>query len=174
MGEGGEIPNIFRNFAAALKERSMNTFIGNIEAKADDKGRIFIPATYRKILNEIGSQRIIMRRDTDNACLIFYPETVWNTKVELLRKALNEWDPEDQMILMQFMAEAEILEMDNQGRILLQRKYLELLNTQQDILFVGMLDRFAIWSPDIFSEKQLSQKDLAERIRAKMRSVATH
>ncbi len=152
----------------------MNTFIGNIEAKADDKGRIFIPATYRKILNEIGSQRIIMRRDTDNACLIFYPETVWNTKVELLRKALNEWDPEDQMILMQFMAEAEILEMDNQGRILLQRKYLELLNTQQDILFVGMLDRFAIWSPDIFSEKQLSQKDLAERIRAKMRSVATH
>lgn len=152
----------------------MNTFIGNIEAKADDKGRIFIPATYRKILNEIGSQRIIMRRDTDNACLIFYPETVWNTKVELLRQALNEWDPEDRMILMQFMAEAEILEMDNQGRILLQRKYLELLGAQQDILFVGMLDRFAIWSPDIFSEKQLSQKDLAERIRAKMKSVATH
>lgn len=152
----------------------MNTFIGNIEAKADDKGRIFIPATYRKILNGIGSQRIIMRRDTDNACLIFYPETVWNTKVELLRQALNEWDPEDRMILMQFMAEAEILEMDNQGRILLQRKYLELLGAQQDILFVGMLDRFAMWSPDIFSEKQLSQKDLAERIRAKMKSVATH
>lgn len=152
----------------------MNTFIGNIEAKADDKGRIFIPATYRKILNEIGSQRIIMRRDTDNACLIFYPETVWNTKVELLRQALNEWDPEDQMILMQFMAEAEILEMDNQGRILLQRKYFELLGAQQDILFVGMLDRFAMWSPDIFVERQLPQKDLAERIRAKMKSVATH
>lgn len=152
----------------------MNTFIGNIEAKADDKGRIFIPATYRKILNEIGSQRIIMRRDTDNACLIFYPETVWNTKVELLRQALNEWDPEDRMILMQFMAEAEILEMDNQGRILLQRKYLELLGAQQDILFVGMLDRFAMWSPDMFTEKQLPQKDLAERIRAKMKSVATH
>ncbi len=152
----------------------MNTFIGNIEAKADDKGRIFVPATYRKILNEIGSQRIIMRRDTDNACLIFYPETVWNTKVELLKQALNEWDPEDQMILMQFMAEAEILEMDSQGRILLQRKYLELLGAQQDILFVGMLDRFAMWSPDIFSGKQLSQKDLAERIRAKFKSVATH
>lgn len=152
----------------------MNTFIGNIEAKADDKGRIFIPATYRKILNEIGSQRIIMRRDTDNACLIFYPETVWNTKVELLKQALNEWDPEDRMILMQFMAEAEILEMDSQGRILLQRKYLELLGAQQDILFVGMLDRFAMWSPDIFSGKQLSQKDLAERIRAKFKSVATH
>lgn len=146
----------------------MSTFIGNIEARLDDKGRIFIPAAYRKILSEIDSRRIIMRRDTDNECIIFYPEQVWNDKVGQLRRALNEWDPDDQMILMQFMAEAEILEMDSQGRVLLQRKNVETIGAQQDVLFVGMLDRFALWSPTVFQDKQIPQKDLAERIRTKM------
>ncbi len=148
----------------------MNTFIGHIEARLDGKGRVFIPASYRKILAEMGSSHIIMRRDTDNECIIFYPEHVWNTKVNQLRDALDEWNPEDQLILMQFMSEAEILDMDSQGRVLLQKKNLEMINAEQDILFVGMLDRFAIWTPSAFNEKQMSQKDLAERIRNRMKS----
>ena len=148
----------------------MNTFIGNIEARLDGKGRVFIPASYRKILTEMGSQHIIMRRDTDNECIVLYPEHVWQKKVQELRNALDEWDPEDQLILMQFMSEAEILDMDSQGRVLLQKKNLETINAEVDILFVGMLDRFAIWNPSVFNEKQMPQKDLAERIRAKMKS----
>ena len=148
----------------------MNTFIGNIEARLDGKGRVFVPASYRKILAEMGSAHIIMRRDTDNECVIFYPEHVWQNKVNQLRSALDEWEPEDQMILMQFMSEAEILDMDNQGRVLLQKKHLEMIGAQQDILFVGMLDRFAIWNPTVFNEKQMPQKDLAERIRNRMKS----
>lgn len=147
----------------------MNTFIGNIEAKVDEKGRIFVPAAYRKILQEAESKRIIMRRDTDNECLIFYPEQVWNDKVSALRQALDEWNPEDQMILMQFMAEADIFEMDNQGRILLSKKNLEVMETQAEVVWVGMLDRFALWSPTKFAEKQVPQKDLAEKIRIRMR-----
>ena len=148
----------------------MNTFSGNIEARLDGKGRVFVPASYRKILAEMGSAHIIMRRDTDNECVIFYPEHVWQNKVNQLRSALDEWEPEDQMILMQFMSEAEILDMDSQGRVLLQKKHLEMIGAQQDILFVGMLDRFAIWNPTVFNEKQMPQKDLAERIRNRMKS----
>lgn len=146
----------------------MQTFVGNIEGRLDDKGRIFVPAGYRKILAEWESKRIVMRRDTDNACLMFYPEAVWNEKVEQLRAALDEWDPEDQLILMQFMADAEYMEMDGQGRILLQRKNLETIGAQQDVLFVGMLNRFALWAPENFAEKRLSQSELAARLRAKM------
>jgi len=146
----------------------MQTFVGNIEGRLDDKGRIFVPAGYRKILAEAECKRIVMRRDTDNACLMFYPEAVWNEKVEQLRAALDEWDPEDQLILMQFMADAEYMEMDGQGRILLQRKNLETIGAQQDVLFVGMLNRFALWAPENFAEKRLSQTELAARLRAKM------
>ena len=147
----------------------MQTFIGNIEARLDEKGRIFVPAAYRKILAEAESKRIVMRRDTDNECLMFYPEHIWNEKVEQLRQTLDEWDPEDQLILMQFMADAEYLEMDGQGRILLQKKNLETIGAQQDVLFVGMLNRFALWAPETFAAKRLSQTELAARLRAKMK-----
>ena len=162
--------NIFCNFAPDFKEkwRIMQTFIGNIEARLDEKGRIFVPATYRKILAESESKRIVMRRDADNECLMFYPEEVWNEKVEQLRLTLDEWDPEDQLILMQFMADAEYLELDGQGRILLQKKNLETIGAQNDVLFVGMLNRFALWAPETFANKRLSQSELAARLRAKM------
>lgn len=145
-----------------------STFIGNIEARLDDKGRIFVPAVYRKILADEPSKRIVMRRDTDNECLMLYPESVWNEKVDQLRRTLDEWNPEDQLILMQFMSDAEYLEMDGQGRILLQRKNLETIGAQQDVLFVGMLNRFALWAPETFAAKKLSQTELAARLRAKM------
>ena len=149
----------------------MQTFIGNIEGRLDEKGRIFVPAVYRKILAENESKRLVMRRDTDNECLMFYPEQVWNEKVEALRQGLDEWDPEDQLILMQFMADAEYLEMDGQGRILLQKKKLETIGAQNDVLFVGMLNRFALWTPDNFAAKKLSQTELAARLRAKMKKT---
>lgn len=147
----------------------MATFIGNIEGRLDEKGRIFIPAAYRKILSEAESRRIVMRRDTDNECLVFYPEHVWNDKVEQLRQALDEWDPEDQMLLMQFMSDAEMLDMDNQGRVLLQKKNLDTIGAGNDVLYVGMLDRFALWNPQTFEDKKLSRGDLASRIRSRMK-----
>ena len=147
----------------------MQTFIGNIEARLDEKGRIFVPASYRKILAESESKRIVMRRDTDNECLMFYPEHIWNEKVEQMRQVLDEWDPEDQLLLMQFMADAEFLEPDGQGRILLQKKNLETIGAQNDVLFVGMLNRFALWTPENFANKRLSQAELAARLRSKMK-----
>jgi len=137
----------------------MNTFIGNTEARADEKGRIFVPAAYRKILAEAGSKHIIMRRDTDNECLVFYPEQVWNEKVQSLRSALDEWDPEDQLILMEFMADAEILDFETIG-------------ASQDVLFVGMLDRFAMWNPQTFAERRAGSKELADKIRERMHRAA--
>lgn len=149
----------------------MNTFIGKIEARLDSKGRTFVPAQYRKILVEMGSSHIIMRRDTDNACIIFYPEHVWQAKVSELRNALDEWNPEDQMLLMQFMSEAEILDMDTQGRVLLQKKHLEMIGAEQDIVFVGMLDRIAVWNPEVFADKQMPTQDLASLIRQRMKKT---
>ena len=177
VGKCGEYQIFFVSLQRIFKEYRvqnteyrliMQTFIGNIEGRLDEKGRIFVPAVYRKILAEAESKRIVMRRDTDNECLMFYPEQVWNEKVEELRQALDEWNPEDQLILMQFMADAEYLELDGQGRILLQKKNLETIGAQNDVLFVGMLNRFALWAPETFANKRLSQSELAARLRAKM------
>lgn len=151
----------------------MTTFIGNIEARLDEKGRIFIPAGYRKILAEYDSRRLVMRRDPENECLIFYPEEVWNEKLESLHGQLDEWNPDDDMLLMQFTSDAEFLEPDNQGRVLLAKRNLEPIGVSQDVLFVGMLNRFALWAPDRFAARRVDAREFAAMLRKRMTKKIT-
>ena len=92
----------------------MSTFLGKYEAKADVKGRIFIPAAYRKILPEGEKDRVVMRMDDDNDFLVIYPESVWNKKMDKLEENTDEWTPEDELFQMQFVSEAEYLDIDSQ------------------------------------------------------------
>lgn len=147
----------------------MSTFIGKYEAKADAKGRVFIPSSYRKILPEIERERVVMRRDTENDCLIIYPVSVWNNKVEAFKAKLDEWNPTDQLLLMQFVSEAEWLDIDSQGRILIQKKHLQAIAIDNtEMLFVGMIDRFALWSKTGYEQSRLSASDFAALLKEKM------
>ncbi len=152
----------------------MSTFIGKYEAKADVKGRIFIPSAYRKLLPDGERERIVMRRDAENDCMIFYPEHVWNTKVEGLKANLDEWNPEDQMILMQFVSDAEWLDIDSQGRILIAKRHLQSIAVESsEVLFVGMIDRFAVWSKVRYEQVKMSQADFAKVLKQRMMNPLT-
>lgn len=148
---------------------SMSTFIGKYEAKADVKGRIFIPSPYRRLLPEGERERVVMRRDAENDCLVIFPEHVWNAKVEDFKSKLDEWDATDQMLLMQFVSDAEWLDIDAQGRILISKKHLQAIGVDnQEVLFVGMIDRFAVWSKSRYEQVKLSQEDFAALLKQKM------
>ena len=60
-------------------------FLGNIEAKIDTKGRAFLPATFRKVLQAGGEERLVLRKDVFQPCLVLYPESVWNGQMDLMR-----------------------------------------------------------------------------------------
>lgn len=146
----------------------MSTFIGKYEAKTDVKGRVFIPSSYRKLLPEGHREQVVMRRDTENDCLIIYPVPVWNAKLEEFKSKLDEWNPVDQLLLMQFVSEAEWLDLDSQGRVLLQKKHLQAIAVDAEVLFVGMIDRFAIWSKVKYEENSLSAADFANLLKERM------
>ena len=65
-------------------------FLGNIEAKTDAKGRVFLPATFRKVLQTGGEETLMMRKDVHQRCLVLYPEA-YGTKEWMLfwRKLTN-------------------------------------------------------------------------------------
>lgn len=147
----------------------MLAFIGNIESKIDVKGRLFVPAQYRKQLHiEAGKGSVVMRKDPDNACLVIYPEDVWQDKLERFKSNLDEWNAEDQMLLMQFVSDAETLDIDSQGRILIQKKYLQQIGVEGEGLFVGGVDRFCLWSKGEFDKVKLSSADFAKKLRERM------
>ena len=81
----------------------MIRFLGNIEAKADAKGRVFIPAQFRRQLQSGSEDKLIMRKDVFQDCLVLYPEEVWNEELDELRQRLNKWNANHQLIFRQFV-----------------------------------------------------------------------
>ncbi len=147
----------------------MSTFIGKYEAKADVKGRVFIPSSYRKLLPDGEKERVVMRKDAENDCMLIYPENVWNEKVEDFKSKLDEWNPVDQLLLMQFVSDAEWLDIDSQGRVLISKKHLQTIGIDNsEVLFVGMLDRFAVWSKSRYENAKMSPSDFASLLRERM------
>lgn len=147
----------------------MLNFIGKQEAKADVKGRVFVPSTYRKLLPEADKERVVMRKDPENDFLVLYPVEVWNAMVQDLKSNLDEWNPEDQMLLMQFVSDAEWLDIDSQGRILISKRHLQAISVENnEILFVGMLDRIAVWSKTRYEQSLLAKQDFSSRLKSKM------
>ena len=122
--------------------------IGNIEAKVDAKGRAFLPATFRKVLSASGEEGLILRKDVFQPCLVIYPESVWNEQMDTLRSRLNRWNAEHQRIFRQFVSDAEILNLDSNGRFLISKRQLTQTGINQNIKFIGMGDCIEIWNND--------------------------
>ena len=143
----------------------MKTFLGKIDAKLDAKGRVFVPSVFRKVLSEEERERVVVRMEADEKYLLVYPESVWNRQVVELQSKLNEWDPEDQMLLMQFVGDAEVLEFDAQGRVLLPKRLQMRMGLENEIVFVGMVDRIAMWNKSMYEERFAVKAKLSERLK---------
>jgi MraZ protein len=122
-------------------------FLGNIEAKTDSKGRAFLPAVFRKVLQASGEESLVLRKDIFQKCLVLFPESVWNGRVDLLKSQLAPWKPAHQQILRQFVSEAEVVSLDGNGRFLISKRLQRAAGLEQDLRFIGVDDTIEIWSP---------------------------
>lgn len=143
-------------------------FLGNIEAKTDSKGRVFLPSTFRKVLQASGEEALVMRKDIHQNCLVLYPESVWNARVDALRERINEWDDEGKMVLRQYMKEAEFLTLDGNGRFLIPKRYLQMAEIDQTVRFIGMTDTIEIWAAEKAEQPFMTQQDFASKLKAIM------
>ena len=123
-------------------------FLGNIEAKTDAKGRVFLPAVFRKQLQAASEERLVLRKDVHQQCLVLYPESVWFATQEELRQRLNKWNARHQMIFRQFVSDAEVVVPDGNGRILLPKRYLQMAGIAGEVRFIGMDDAIEIWAKE--------------------------
>ena len=136
-------------------------FLGNIEAKIDAKGRAFLPASFRKILQAGGEEGLVLRKDVFQSCLVLYPESVWNEQMDTMRQRLNRWNKQQQQVFRQFVSEVELITLDGNGRFLIPKRYQRLAAIEQDIKFVGMGDTIEIWGLKKAEEQQMSADDFS-------------
>lgn len=139
----------------------MGAFLGNIEAKTDTKGRVFIPSAFRKQLQEEGVERLVLRKDVYQDCLVLYPENVWFATQNELRARLNPWNPTEQNIFRQFVSDAEIMTPDSNGRILIPKRYLVMAGIKNEVRFIGMDSTIELWAKEKAEQPFLSADELS-------------
>ena len=138
----------------------------------DAKGRAFLPAVFRKIL-QAGSNgpdgadnslRLVLRKDVFQPCLVLYPENVWNEQMDALRQRLNRWNKQHQQVFRQFVSEVEVLTLDGNGRFLVPKRYLRMADIDLDIKFVGMGDTIEIWSNTKTDQSQMNPDEFGKAL----------
>ncbi|MBP3213370.1 MAG: division/cell wall cluster transcriptional repressor MraZ [Bacteroidaceae bacterium] len=139
-------------------------FIGDYPAKTDAKGRVFLPAAFRKILEAEGERSLVLRNDVFQKCLVLYPESVWNAQLDDLRTRVNPWNSQQQMMLRLFEADAEPVELDAQGRLLISKRKLQYAGIEGDVRFLAMVDRIEIWSKQALEEVMSASGDLGNQM----------
>ena len=134
-------------------------FLGNIEAKTDAKGRAFLPAIFRKVLQASGEENLVLRKDVFQKCLVLYPESVWNARLDMLKNQLRPWKQTHQQMFRQFVSEAEVVNLDGNGRFLISKRLQKVAEIEQDIQFIGMDDTIEIWAPKNLRQTLQSEED---------------
>ena len=119
------------------------------------KGRVFLPAVFRKVLQASGQENLILRKDIFQDCLVLYPESVWNEQMDALRQRLNRYNAEHQRIFRQFVSEVEMLTLDGNGRFLIPKRYIQTAGIQQTVRFIGMGDTIEIWAAEKIETAQM-------------------
>ena len=136
-------------------------FLGNIEAKTDAKGRAFLPAVFRKVLQASGEETLVLRKDVFQSCLVLYPESVWNARLDMLKQQLRPWKPAHQQIFRQFVSEAEVVTLDGNGRFLISKRLQRVAGITQDIQFIGMDDTIELWAPQDLQKTLRTDEDFS-------------
>lgn len=143
-------------------------FLGHIEARTDAKGRAFLPATFRKVLQAAGEERLVLRKDVFQPCLVLFPESVWNQQMDFLRQRLNRWNKAQQQVFRQFVSDVELVSLDGNGRFLIPKRLQQMAHIEQEIRFVGMDDTIEIWSANEAEQQEMNADLFGDTLEALM------
>lgn len=145
----------------------VSIFKGEYEHSIDAKGRVSFPAKLRKYINPVAQERFTILKGLEK-CLYLYPEDKWMEVEEKLSK-ISSFSNEGRLVKRQFLRFAEDVTLDNQNRIALSSRLMELANITDKVSFIGSGDRIELWSPSVLAKQDEdlsdeSYQDLFERI----------
>lgn len=130
----------------------MSGFKGSFRHTIDHKGRINIPAKFRRAPGTAENYTITRGL---NACLYIYPIDEWE-KVEQKLRSLAQTDPNALYYIRATLANAADVQVDRQGRIMVPANLIKLVGLIKEVLIIGALERMEIWDPEAF-EKYLEE-----------------
>lgn len=141
-------------------------FIGHHYHALEQKGRLAIPAGFRKELGKTG----ILTRGLDG-CLFLFPKTTWEkTVTEAQNKPFTQKSAREWVRLLTHNA-VEV-DFDSQGRILIPEFLRAYGNLKEGVVIAGSLNRIEIWQKERYHQYMISLEAQAEAIAERVGTVS--
>lgn len=128
----------------------MSGFWGSFSATLDTKGRINVPAKFRKNLREDDDDTLILIRSRER-CIALYPQTAWRDTIDEL-KAKVDSQREFGIVSRRLMFQASEQRIDKQGRVTLSAPLIDYAGLNGEIMIVGYENKIEIWDPARYRE----------------------
>ena len=147
----------------------MRRFRGESLHKVDSKGRVSIPAQFRRVLEEgdpdfqsgINPSCVLVHNQKNKRCLEGYSISSIN-EVDDLVSELPRYSREREILERMLNAQSTYAQIDESGRLVLSSKLRELVAINSEAVFVGMGEKFQIWEPASYrNDMKIMEKDLS-------------
>ena len=143
----------------AEKPVEVNVLLGHAPAKVDEKGRLKIPAGFRKIIEEkYGQDCFITSKDGHHA--LIYPMPVWYDFHARLAKVPTSSVAKTKL-LERVNYFGQVSTIDSQGRVLIPAVLRNVAGIQEDVVVLGQTDHLVVWNEERI-EKRVQEPLTAE------------
>lgn len=139
----------------------MATFIGDYPCKVDAKGRIILPMAFKRQMPQAAQDRFVVRKDIFDNCLVLYALDDWNRQLEKIRKKINPYNREHNMFLRNFFKGTAELALDNNNRMLIPKRLLDVIGAERDVVLAGQDGRIEIWAASVYETIEMPAEDFA-------------
>lgn len=112
-----------------------------------------MPTRYRERLQLDSNSTVVVTIDTEEACLLVYPQPDWE-EIESKLAALPSFNPAARRIQRLLIGYATDIEMDGQGRILLPPKLREHAGLEKRAVLVGQGKKFELWDEEHWESRR--------------------
>lgn len=141
-------------------------FRGEGVHKVDTKGRVSIPAAFRRVLEEndpdwtegLNPNLVIVYGDKRRKFLEGYTMAAMDEVDEKIARLPRGSKPR-RMLERMFSGQAINMAVDETGRLVLSQKLREKLGITSEAYFIGAGDTFQIWHPDDFAQTEAEVDD---------------
>lgn len=123
----------------------MASFLGRYEYQLDPKGRVSLPADFRK--ESEGSRFVLLQWEATHLTLL--PLDVWE-EVQARILELRRTRPAMLNRLRRITSRAVHVDPDKQGRILIPSGLKDAVGLDGTVVVTGNVDRIEIWDPEMF------------------------
>jgi len=123
-------------------------FKGTYHHRIDTKGRLPVPAAFRRALADKGAGTLVVT--LIDQCLAAWPPAEW-ARLEAQLGALPAFSKPVKALTRLLVSRATDCEIDVQGRIRLPPLLRQSAGIERDAVVIGVLNRFELWSPETWS-----------------------